>query len=384
MKFSIQRSAVLPAFTQALETCSSSGKHGDSYADFLVESNEGKLSVTSINSYAQQTVQVAIKDPIEEDVAFTVTGRNLVDFLRQCRDEELNCTYNPNNHALQLMSASTARKMKYAFSTGKSDEFQPITFQPGKKTFNVSGAALAAAFAHTYAATNRESAMRPFTAVKLVIGTCSLAAEATDRSRVAVYKAEIPDTGLKEDFAILIPREVAESLSKVLGKVDDVTIRPCNRHVVFEWSDTELVSSLETDENGEFIALSTFFDNEPEAQCRVSRDDFLRSLKLAALLDSEAEVFVSCVPDGIQLQTVENEIGAGIDVLPAEEIEGQAECCLPLKHLQRAVEGCEEAWVCAKWSTLESGEVGFSVEDGNGSLKHFVFPVRSREYEETE
>lgn len=379
MKFFIQRSIVLPLLAQALETCSAASKQ-HSYTDFLIELGEGKLRVTSINNYAQQSIVVDVKN-MDEDAAasFTVTGKNLVDLLRQTHDEELECTYSEKKHALKI--ASTTRKMEYVFVTGNPEEFQPITFQPGKKTFSIPGVVLAQAFGYTYPSTNKESSQRPFTAVKLIINNDKLVAESTDRNRIAIYDCEIQDTGT-ENFEVLIPREVAESVSKIVSGIESVTVRPCNRHVVFEWEDTEFVTSLETDEQNEFISLKDFFDNPVVASCHISREDLIRSMKLAALLDSDAEIYVSCGSDGLELRTVENEIGAGVDTLPAKDIEGESMCCLPLKHLQKAVESCDEAWVTVHWSQLENGEIGCGIEDGNGSLRFYVFPVRSKDYEE--
>lgn len=379
MKFFIQRSIVLPVLAQALETCSASNKQ-HSYTDFLVDIGEGKLKITSINNYAQQSIVVDVKDmDAESSASFTVMGKNLVDWLKQTQDEELECTYSAKNHALKI--ASTTRKMHYVFVTGNPEEFQPITFQPGKKTFALPGVVLAQAFGYTYPATNKENSQRPFTAVKLKINNDKLIAESTDRNRIAIYDCEVQDTGI-EDFEVLIPREVAESLSKIVSNIENITVRPCNRHVLFEWEDTEFVTSLETDEQKEFISLGDFFDNTVVASCHISREDMIRSMKRAALLDSDAEIYASCSADGLELRTVENEIGAGVDTLPAKDINGESMCCLPLKHLQKSVESCDEAWVTVSWSELDNGEIGCGIEDGNGSLRFYVFPVRSKDYEE--
>ena len=379
MKFFIQRSIVLPLLAQALETCSASGKQ-HSYTDFLIDVSDGRLTVTSINNYAQQSIVAEVKNMDDgASASFTVIGKNLVDWLKQTQDEELECTYNEKNHALKI--ASTTRKMFYVFMTGNPEEFQPITFQPGKKTFSIPAVVLSQALGYTYPATNKESSQRPFTAVKLVINNDKLIAESTDRNRIAIYDCEIQDTGI-DNFEVLIPREVAESLSKIVSDVEFVTIRPCNRHVVFEWEDTEFVTSLETDEQNEFISLKEFFDNPVVASCHISREDLIRSMKLAALLDNDAEIYVTCDAEGLELKTVENEIGAGVDTLPAKDIEGSSTGCLPLKHLQKAVESCDEAWITVSWSELSNGEIGCGIEDGNGSLRFYVFPVISKDYEE--
>lgn len=379
MKFFIQRSVVLPLLVQAFETCSSTSRQ-HSYTDFLIDIGEGKLRVTSINNYAQQSIVTDVKN-MEKDTSasFTVTGKSLVDLLKQVQDEELECTYSEKNHALKI--ASTTRKMAYVFVTGNPEEFQPITFQPGKKTFVIPGVVLSHAFGCTYPATNKEGSQRPFTAVKLIINNDKLVTESTDRNRIATYDCEIQDTGT-ENFEVLIPREVAESISKIVSSVENVTVRPCNRHVVFEWKDTEFVTSLETDEQNEFISLKDFFENPVVASCHISREDLIRSMKLAALLDPDAEIYVSCNSDGLELRTVENEIGAGVDTLPVKDVTGESMCCLPLKHLQKAVESCGEAWISVKWSQLENEEIGCAIEDGNESLRFYVFPVRSKDYEE--
>lgn len=381
MKFLIQRSIVLPLLSQALETCSAGNKQ-HSYVDFLIEIENNSLRVTSINNYAQQSIVIDVKDADStESVAFTVTGKNLVDFIKKCQDEEIECIYSEKNHALKI--SSTTRKMHYVFSTGNPQEFQPITFQPGKKTFSVPGVVLAQAFRHTYPSTNKENSQRPFTAVKLIIQNDKLSAESTDRSRIAIYNSEIPDTGT-ENFEVLIPREVADALSSIVSNIESVIVRQCNRHVVFEWDNTEFVTSLETDDQGEFIALGDFFNNTVAASCHISREDLTRSIQLASLLDTDAEIYVACCADGLQLKTVENEIGAGTDTLPAKDITGESTCCLPLKHFLKAVESCDEAWITINWSQLDNDEIGCGVEDGNGSVRFYIFPVRSKDYEEAE
>ncbi len=378
LKFLIQRSLILPLLTQALETCSSGNKQ-NTYMDFLIELSDSVVSVTSINNYAQQSIHVEVKGmDADKSASFTVTGKKLVDFLKQCQDEELECVYSEKSHALKIASAT--RKMEYAFITGSASEFQPITFQPGVKTFTVPGVVLAQAFGYTYPATNKESSHRPFTAVKLAINNDKLNTESTDKSRIAVYEAEIQDTGA-ENFFALIPREVAEALSKIVAHVDSVTIRECNRHVVFEWDNTVFVTSLETDAENEFVSLKDFFNNTVVADCHISRDDLIRSVRIAALLDADAEIYVSCDQDGLRLKTIENEIGAGIDTLPVRDVNGSSMCCLPLKHFLKSVESCDEAFIKVKWSELENGEVACGVEDGNESLKFYVFPVKSKDEE---
>lgn len=383
MKFSLTKSAALPTLTQALETCNAGGGKGKADTDFLVQVDGGKLLVTSVNDHAQQTVEVPVKDLEGENESFTVTGKSLTDFLRQCMDEDIVCQFNPQKYALKLEAAN--RNMKYVFATGRSDEFSPITYQKGKKTFNLDGAVLSGAFGNTHGATAKDAAYRPYTAVKLVVDGGAILAEATDQNRAALYEAEVSDTGV-ERTEFLVPREVAKALSNILNKVGSVTIRPCGRHLAFEWEGTTFVAALEAVESdNEFVSLAEFFGGAELASCRISKDDFLRSLRLAGLLDDDPGVTLSISAEGLEVRTEESEAGAGVDVLRVAEHTDEATSFLALKSILKAVEACEEPWIVLKWVELENQEVSMAVVDGNGSLRQLVFPVRSKDAEvETE
>lgn len=379
MKFSLTKSAALPALIQALETCSAGGGKGKADTDFLVQVEGGKLLVTSVNDHAQQTVEVPVKDLEGENEPFTVTGRNITDFLRQCMDEDIICQFNPQKFALKLEAAN--RNMKYVFATGRADEFSPITYQKGKKTFSLDGSILSAAFGNTHGATAKDVAYRPYTAVKLVVENNKVLAEATDQVRAALYEGEVEDTG-QDATSFLVPREVAKALSNIVSKVGAVTIRPCGRHLAFEWEGTTFVSALEpVESDNEFVSLAQFFDGEEYASCRISKEDLLRSLRLAGLLDDDPGVTLSISDEGLKVKTEESEAGAGVDVLPVAESKDESSSFLALKSILKAVEACEEAWIILKWVALENGEVAMAVVDGNGNLRQLVFPVRSKDAE---
>lgn len=377
MKFLLKKSSCLPALDQAKETCGSQGN--TKYVKF--EFAGDRLSITAVNSFAQQVVEVPVDELEASDgESFVIDGRAFIDFIRQMPDDEVSVELSD----LKLKISTTAgRKVKYSLNTEDPRVFAPIIFSPSKSKVTLSPGTLATALKATFHSAHKEANYRPYTSVRTTLREGTVMCEATDYTRIAVYAAEAPEAG-KGAFEILLPRDNAQVLSNILhrGSPQEMTLNPSGRHIILEWPGTMFVSTTEFETPKAFNPLSEYFV-DPSAQVKVSRDGFLGALRLCAFLDPDAAITVTLLKNGggVQLLAQESDRGTGTDVVPVITDEDEkltnpeVVSKVSLRALVKAVESCEEPFIKLYTQLVAGQAIGIVVEDGNENLRNLVLPV---------
>jgi len=374
MKFTLSKTASQSVLAQALKTCNVKAK-GEADSEFLIFYEKGDLFIRSVNDTAEQTIKLRAHEvDAQSGDAFSVPGQALVEFLKQFPDEDVVCTYQPDKGALVLNS--TVRKTRVALPTGDPNDFIPINFVPVGKPFSIDAEMLARALRCTSFATSNDYAKMPFVAVKLRIENEMFKAEATDETRISVFKTEIEDVGADGEY--LLPRETAESLASMFDHVDTVEIQSGQHHLRLTWEGTVFTSSLVSSPKP-FPNLSTYLERDKTGCVKVSRGDLLRALKMATLVAKDSSLQASITADGFLVSTNER-TGASQDVVPAQEQEGDGQTYMSCKLFTKAVESTNGAWLEIEFTDLGQDIVAVIVRDDD--YQHLMFPVQPKELDE--
>jgi len=371
MKFTLSKTTAQSVLSQALKTCNTKAK-GEADSEFLIYYEGGNLFIKSVNDNAEQTIKLPAHaiEAVDGD-SFAVAGQAIVEFLRQFPDEDLACNYQKDKGALAM--SSTLRKTRMALATGDPSDFIPINFIPVGKPFSVDAELLAKAFKSTSFATSTDYAKMPYVAVKLRIEGDMLKAEATDESRISVFKVEIENVGADCEF--LLPRETAESLGSMFDHVDTVEIQPGQHHLRLTWEGTVFTSSLVASPKP-FPNLSKYLDGDKCGTVKVSRGDLLRALKMAALVARDSSLQASLTSDGLLIATNER-AGVSQDVIPAQSQDGDGTTNMSCKLFTKAVESSLGAWIGIEFAELSSGIIALIVVDD--AYRHLMFPVQPKD-----
>ncbi len=384
MKFTLVRTTALDVFNQALKTCNTKAV-GEALSEFLFEEKDGSLQLSSMGDISEQTISLPVaKDAngkfllqAEEGAKFTVSGKEVTEFVNQFPDEEITCLYVPAEGTFIMGSAT--RKTRVALVTGIVDDFVPMVFTSRDINVACAGAALAEALKHTAFATATDPNLAPKTAVRVKITGELLVAHATDEERISAYVVDIDDIG-GTVVDILLPRSTSEILSASLLRkgVDGVEIELGKRHARFKWNDVVLTSRLENPLGAGFPEVSGYFNGQEIASIKVSKGDFLRALKLVGMIAKDSYIFVSTNADGVLVSTEEANHAAIQDMVVAQESKGEAVTTLPCKSLIKAIESTSNPFVILSYRALpgqqDGEEPGLVIMDGD-TYQHFIFPV---------
>lgn len=371
MKFTLSKTTSQSVLNQAIKTCNTKAK-GEADSEFLVFYEGGNLFIKSVNDTAEQTIKLpAHAIEAQDGDSFAIAGQSIVEFLRQFPDEDLVCHYQQDNGALVM--SSTLRKTRIALVTGDPTDFIPNNFIPIGKPFSVSAELLAKAFKCTSFAASTDYAKMPYVAVKLRIEGDMLKTEATDESRISVFKVKTEDVGADNEF--LLPRETAESLSSMFDHVDTVEIQPGQHHLRLIWDGTVFTSSLVASPKP-FPNLSKYLDGDKCGTVRVSRGDLLRALKMAALVAKDSSLKASITSEGLLIETNER-AGVSQDIIPSQSQTGEGQTYMSCKLFTKAAESAMSAWVDVEFTELNTDITALIIKDNE--YQHLMFPVQPKE-----
>lgn len=123
-----------------------------------------------------------------------------------------------------------------------------------------------------------------------------------DGHRISIRKIE-----LKEEYApkkVVVPGKTLNEVSKILpgGAEGLVTISFTDKHIVFEFDDTTVVSRLI---EGEYFRIDQMLSSDYETKIKVNKKEFLNCIDRATLLVKEGDkkpIIINIVDDSMELK----------------------------------------------------------------------------------
>jgi DNA polymerase-3 subunit beta len=340
-------------------------------ANVLLRTEDAGLKLTATNLEIGITSWVPGR--IDDEGALTVPARLITDVVTGLPAGERVDLELEGAATLQIRSGRTHARLRGI----DAEEFPVIPAAGERPTTRVAQRVLRHALAEvTFAAASDEA--RPIlTGVLTRLSGDALTLAAADNYRIAVKTI---DTLLPvEDTSIVVPARSYTELMRILADTDepvDILLAPAKSQVIFHVEGTELVSRLI---DGQFPNYQQVLPASHGTRALVDREDFLKAVRLSALIASAAANVVRI--------RVGDEGSAGITIAAAADVgdaEGQVEAqvegdpvsiAFNARYLADALQNVEADQLALELSGPLSPGVLKPVEDGR--YVHVIMPVRT-------
>ena len=107
-----------------------------------------------------------------------------------------------------------------------------------------------------------------------------------DGHRISIRKVKLKDS--YDSMKVIVPGKTLNEMTKILngGIEDQITIYITDKHILFEFNDTRVVSRLL---EGEFYKIDQMLTNDYETKFTINKKDFLSCIDRASLFIKESD-----------------------------------------------------------------------------------------------
>jgi len=247
-------------------------------SNILVENHDGKTALVATDLELQITTWM--DDKAEQDTAFTVSARKLLDITRSL-PEEASLSLDLNNEQMRIQ----AGRSRFNLQTLPAKDFPKLQTPEGQGVaFQVDAGKLRKLLARVQYAMAVQDIRYYLNGMLLQLQGNKLVVAATDGHRLAVDAIEL-DGEVAESVEVILPRKTVLELIKLLGEGDEgVAIQVGANQVVFSRRDFELRSKVVDGKFPDYqrvvpVGYEKFFD--------ISRQRLHQALTRAAILTND-------------------------------------------------------------------------------------------------
>lgn len=245
-------------------------------SNVLLETEEGKLKIAATN--LETSITFWIGATVEEKGAFTVPARLLTELISSFSAEKINLTVEKSTLVIETTeSRATLSGMDPA-------EFPPLPMPEGERS-QLDRKILEDALPFVLTAVSSDEGRPLLTGVRLSEWNGKTALIATDGYRLSIKQIE----GADLNKGVVIPAkafmEVIRATAEEKTETADIFFSKDKNQVIFSLPHVQIATRLI---EGEYPPFGKIIPKEHSTRIILSKEDFLRAIKLAAVYAKEA------------------------------------------------------------------------------------------------
>ena len=306
MKFRCERDVLDHAFSIARRAVA--GRGGTlqvlSGLHLTVEGN----CLTVVGSDMDLTVRVVAEVGGAADGSVVLSAQLAAEIVRALDSGQVEFSVNEDGASL------VSGRSDFSLRTMSAEEY-PKFEVPGGESVTLDARSVADALAQVTKAASVDDTRQGLTGVLMAAEADGLRLVATDSYRLAVR--DLPGTSvLGRDQTVLVPSRALEMVGKILGDVDELTIRLGERDAVFEVGDVQVETRLIEGEFPNYGGLIP--DDHPNALVvdRVALQEAVRRVRILAQEATPVRLAMSA--DGLELVAITQDVGQARETVDAE------------------------------------------------------------------
>ena len=261
------------------------------------------------------TIKVTANDMelgIENTIEGTILQKGIIaldakifsEIVRKLPDNEVIIETNSN-----LQTLITCEKAKFNISGKSGEDFSYLPYIEKKDCITLSEFTLKEVIRQTIFSISDMDSNKLMSGELFEVDQNILKVVSLDGHRISIRKIE-----LKESYAprkVVVPGKTLQEISKILsGETEsEVTIYFTNNHIVFEFSNTVVVSRLI---EGEYFRIDQMLSNDYETKVRINKKELLNCIDRATLLVKEGDkkpIIINIADESMQLK-IQSQIGS--------------------------------------------------------------------------
>lgn len=226
-------------------------------------------------------IETIIEGNILEAGKIAIDAKFFSDIVRKLPDSEIVIETNINNQAI----IHCERNETYIPGTS-GDDFNYLPEVAKEKSITLSQFTLKDIIQKTIFSISDQENTKIMTGELFEVNGDELRVISLDGHRISIRKVKLKDS--YDPMKVIVPGKTLNEMTKILngGIEDQITIFITDKHILFEFDETKVVSRLL---EGEFYKIDQMLTNDYETKFSINKKDFLSCIDRASLFIKESD-----------------------------------------------------------------------------------------------
>lgn len=268
----------------------------------LLEANNQTITLTANDM--ELGIETVIDGSIDETGKIALNAKLFSEIVRKLPDNDITITTNASNQAV-----ITCEKSKFTISGQTGDDFPLLPEIEKQQSITISQFTLKEVIRQTIFSISDNESNKLMTGELFEISDNNLKVVSLDGHRISIRNIELKDC--YENIKVVVPGKTLSDLSKILNgdTEDDVHIYFTNKHILFEFDQTIVVSRLL---EGEYYNINQMLSTDYETKIQINKKEFLNCIDRASLLirESDKKPIVINIQDEAMQLSIQSFIGS--------------------------------------------------------------------------
>ena len=249
-------------------------------------------------------IETVVEGEIREKGLIAIDARIFSEIVRKLPDNEVVIETQSN-----LQTLITCEKAKFNISGKSGEDFSYLPYIEKKDCITLSEFTLKEVIRQTIFSISDMDSNKLMSGELFEVDQNILKVVSLDGHRISIRKIELKES--YEPRKVVVPGKTLQEISKILsGETEsEVTIYFTNNHIVFEFSNTVVVSRLI---EGEYFRIDQMLSNDYETKVRINKKELLSCIDRATLLVKEGDkkpIIINITDESMQLK-IQSQIGS--------------------------------------------------------------------------
>lgn len=244
----------------------------------LVEANN-QIKLTSNDM--ELGIETYVEGTIQEPGKIAIDAKLFSEIIRKLPDSEVIIETNENYQA-----TIRCEKAKFTISGKSGDDFSYLPSVEKNKSIRLSQFTLKEVIRQTIFSITDNESTKLMSGELFEVENNNLKVVSLDGHRISIRNVELKES--YNSIKVVVPGKTLNDISKILsGGIDDeVTIYFTDKHVLFEFDETKVVSRLL---EGEYYKINQMLSNDYETKIVINKKEYLDCIDRASLLIKESD-----------------------------------------------------------------------------------------------
>ena len=243
----------------------------------IIDANE--LDITLTSNDMELGIETKVEGEIIEKGKIALEAKFLSEIVRKLPDSEVTIETDSN-----YVATISCEKAVFTISGKDADDFSYLPYIERNKSIKMSQFSLKEIIRQTIFSIGDSESNKVMTGELFEISGDNLRVVSLDRYRVSIRNFKLKESS--EDIKVIVPGKTLNEISKILSgdMEDEVNIFFANNHIVFEFSNTVVVSRLI---EGEFFKINQMLTKDFTTKVDINKKELLDCIDRATLLVKE-------------------------------------------------------------------------------------------------
>lgn len=245
----------------------------------VIEVKNGIIKLTANDM--ELGIETLVKGEVIADGVIAINAKIFADIIRKLPDNSITIETDDN-----FMAHISCEKAKFDIAGKSNDEFPLIPKIEKDCSIELSQFSLKEIIRQTVFSISDNESNKIMTGELFEVTGNELKVVSLDGHRISIRKINLKES--YDHIKVIVPGKTLNEISKILsGEMEDmVKIFFTNKHIVFEFNDTMVLSRLI---EGEYYKIEQMLSSDYETKITINKKEFLSCIDRATLLIKESE-----------------------------------------------------------------------------------------------